>query len=152
LRRHPWWLYGPYAARDFLPWTPLALALLAFGWRRDGLARLGLAWCVAVVAVLSCASFKRTDYLLPAWPGAALFLGCTLEGGLGRGRRAAVALGGGVALLALLMVVGWGVWVGRVLPGEEAARDSRPFAEAVRAHAPAPEEVTFFRTEAHSLA
>ena len=23
LRSHPWWLYLPYFANDFLPWTPL---------------------------------------------------------------------------------------------------------------------------------
>src|SRR5207248_623155 len=44
-------------------------------WRAGPEARLGLAWLAAATLVLSCAAFKRGDYLLPAYPGAALFLG-----------------------------------------------------------------------------
>ncbi len=84
LRSHAWWLYLPYFVNDFLPWSPiLAVALYAClrhgWWRQDRDMRLGLVWFVVVVGGLSCASFKRGDYLLPAYPGAALFLGCVLE-------------------------------------------------------------------------
>ena len=39
LRSHAWWLYAPYFANDFLPWTPLLLFALFWclrrGWWRD---------------------------------------------------------------------------------------------------------------------
>jgi 4-amino-4-deoxy-L-arabinose transferase-like glycosyltransferase len=81
LRAHPWWFYGPQLAWGFLPWS--LLLPLAFwwnwvrkAWRDDAELRLGLIWLLTMLAVLSCARFKRADYLLPAYPGAALFLGC----------------------------------------------------------------------------
>ena len=81
LRSHPWWLYLPYFANDFLPWSPLLLLAVIWcawrgWWRTDAEMRLGLVWLVVIVGGLSWASFKRGDYLLPAYPGAALFLGC----------------------------------------------------------------------------
>src|SRR5262249_33580857 len=121
----------------------------------DREARFGLVWFAAILVVLSCARFKRADYLLPAYPGAALFLGCTLARLLDtwRGYRLRiVALRAAVVALPLVAV---GVWLVRVehgLPAEESFRDYRAFASTVRAYAPAPESVVFFRTEAHALA
>jgi 4-amino-4-deoxy-L-arabinose transferase-like glycosyltransferase len=146
LRSHRWWLYGPYLALYLLPYSPLLLAAAwPRLWRDDRLARLGLGWLLAVLLVLSAARFKRADYLAPAYPGAALFLGCVVE------RRLAGRLPL-LAGLAGLMVAGWAVWLGRYLPAEEPYRDYRPFAGLVRRHAPPPAEVIFFRTEAHALA
>jgi 4-amino-4-deoxy-L-arabinose transferase-like glycosyltransferase len=158
LASHPWWAYGPYFAVYFLPWTPLLVLGVVWChrrgyWRDDPGARFGLAWLLAVVGVLSASSFKRADYLLPAYPGAAWFLGCVLERRLrevsARGaRRAAAAFGAAVGLAAL----SWVVRVAWYLPAHEAFRDYRPLAAAVRAGAPPPAEVIFFRTEAHALA
>ncbi len=39
----------------------------------------GVVWFLVIFGFLSCMSFKRADYLLPAYPGAALFLGCWAE-------------------------------------------------------------------------
>ncbi len=151
LRSHAWWLYGPYFLLYFLPYSPfVALAVVLRGWRGDPLALRALAWTLAVVLLLSCARFKRADYLVPAYPGAAVFLGCVLERQLRPGRRGWVLAG--VGGLAAAMTIGWVVYVGWRLPAEEAYRDYRSFAAEVRRHAPAPESVTFFRTEAHALA
>ncbi len=78
LKSHPWWLYLPYFANDFLPWTPLLIAAGVFAWRRgwlrtDPIARFGIIWLTAVLGILSCASFKRADYLLPAYPARPCF-------------------------------------------------------------------------------
>jgi hypothetical protein len=151
LRQHPWWLYGPYLALYFLPWSPL---LLVAGWRRswrdDPLARLGLAWLLGVVAALSASRFKRADYLLPAYPGAALLAACTLRDLVASQRwRRAFA---GLAVVVLAVAAGWLVRLEAHLPAREPFRDYRPFAAAVRRHAPAPAEVVLFRTEAHALA
>jgi 4-amino-4-deoxy-L-arabinose transferase-like glycosyltransferase len=160
LRSHAWWLYVPYFANDFLPWTPLLVAAGLIAWRRgwlrtDSEARFGLVWLAAVVGVLSCAQFKRADYLLPAYPGAALFLACTvarLAEDWQQSRVRSLALRFVVGTLAIAVVVGWVFRVEIGLPAEESFRDYRRFAAAVRAVAPRPEPVVFFRTEAHALA
>lgn len=94
---HPWWYYGPRFAIDFLPWTPLlAAGIVCFLVTRDARADLeagiGLVWLLTMAGMLSLARFKRADYLLPAFPGAALVAGCAAERWyrqLGwRGRRA----------------------------------------------------------------
>jgi hypothetical protein len=60
----------------------------------------------------------------------------------------------GTTLLTAFVLVplGWWVYVGRVLPGQEPRREDRRFAEVIRQAAPAPQLVIFFRAEAHALA
>jgi hypothetical protein len=156
LKDHPWWFYGPQLAFGLLPWSPLLAAagwiILRRGrWRADAEARLGLAWLVTITIVLSCARFKRADYLLPAFPGAALFLGCAAEHWyrqVVRPRRLMAALAG----VVLGCVAGWWVYLGFVLPRDEPGLEQRRFAAAVRRHAPAPRPVLLFWTEEHALA
>jgi 4-amino-4-deoxy-L-arabinose transferase-like glycosyltransferase len=148
LRAHEWWFYGPRFAIDFLPWTPVlgvALVVARGRWRNDPELRFGLAWLAAVLLVLSCFRYKRADYLLPAYPGAALFLGCVLA----PWRKRSL---GGVFAVAGTAALAWTVYVTWVLPAGEPAREFRRFAAAVRSSAPAPAPVVFFRTEAHALA
>jgi 4-amino-4-deoxy-L-arabinose transferase-like glycosyltransferase len=156
LKAHPWWFYGPQLAFDFLPWSPL-LPLLAWWsvrrgwWRSDPETRFGVIWMLTMLAVLSCAAFKRADYLLPLYPGAALFLAgtaerCYCEASFPRLWRAAFAL-------VLVGAVGaWWGYVSYVLPRSERVNESTQFAQEIRRHAPAPELVIFFRAEAHALA
>jgi 4-amino-4-deoxy-L-arabinose transferase-like glycosyltransferase len=152
LAAHPWWFYGPRLAVDLLPWS---LALPLAGWylwrhgRADPEARLGAAWLLAVVVFLSCMSFKRADYLLPAYPGAALVLGCAAERWYRRARRPrrlAVAFG----LAAGICAAGWVGYVEALAPHLERERPDRRFAEEIRRLTR--ERVIFFRTEAHALA
>jgi 4-amino-4-deoxy-L-arabinose transferase-like glycosyltransferase len=155
LRSNPWWFYGPQFVVDFLPWSPYVLVAAVWLWRgrivrEDPLARFGLAWFLGVAAVLSAAHFKRADYLLPAYPGAALFLACAVCR-LPQ-RRAWIFDRLLPGALAAVMVVVWLIRVEIRLPSEEPFRDYRPLAAVIRRVAPAPEEVVFFRTEAHALA
>jgi 4-amino-4-deoxy-L-arabinose transferase-like glycosyltransferase len=158
LRANPWWFYLPQFAGDFLPWSLLLPVALWWRYRRglwgtDGEARFGLVWFAAVGLVLSCSRFKRADYLLPAYPGAAVFLGCIGQHWLRdiapRPRRLVV---GGFAMLAASMVLFWLVRVQCQLPAAEPYRAYRGFADRIRQLAPRPEEVILFRTEAHPLA
>lgn len=151
LRSHPWWQYLGYLALYLLPATPVLLAAGATWrtWRDDRLARLGLAWLVGVVAVLSAAHFKRADYLLPAYPGAAIFLGCVVERWFAGAQARRVQVG--VVAVACLMLAGWVVRIGHGLPDEEPYRDYRAFAHTIRGHAPSPAPVVFFRAETHAL-
>jgi 4-amino-4-deoxy-L-arabinose transferase-like glycosyltransferase len=165
LRAHPWWFYGPRLAADLMPWSLLVPAAAWYflsrkrsavepddnAWRSDPEARFGLVWLVSMVLVLSCARFKRADYLLPAYPGAALLLGCAVERWYATARhRRQLAVAGG--LVALSCALGWWVYLDRVLPAREAAREHRRFAEEIRRHAPLPQLVLFFRVESHTLA
>jgi 4-amino-4-deoxy-L-arabinose transferase-like glycosyltransferase len=146
LRAHAWWLYGPYLMLYLLPATPLLVWGLFSRARRDPLARAGLAWLIGVVVVLSAARFKRADYLLPAYPGAALFLGCVLERWVGRRPRLVLS---GMAVVTVAALIGWAVYLCVHLPAEAAFRDYRPMAALIRRQGG--EEVLFFRAEAHAL-
>ncbi|OAI38938.1 hypothetical protein AYO40_01495 [Planctomycetaceae bacterium SCGC AG-212-D15] len=180
LRAHPWWFYGPRLFVDLLPWSglvPLAMWDMCRGrWRTDPLARFGLIWFAAMVLVLSCARFKRADYLLPAYPGAALLVGCMLARRLvghvsnvpsleahesspgerhGTLETCPTLTGPHVILLSILALAsvgGWWYYVDGELPRGEAARECRTFAAAIRGVAPPPQLVIFFRSEAHALA
>jgi 4-amino-4-deoxy-L-arabinose transferase-like glycosyltransferase len=155
LRVHPWWFYGPRGLVDFLPWSPLVLLA---GWcvvRRgarclDGQARFGLVWLVTMLLVLSCAGFKRADYLLPAYPGAALLLGCMAERWYAATRHPRKQAAGFVLLIAGC-VAGWWIVVDQVLPAAEPQREMRSFAQEIRRLVPPSRPVLFFRAEAHVL-
>jgi 4-amino-4-deoxy-L-arabinose transferase-like glycosyltransferase len=161
LRAHPWWFYAPRLFADLLPWSvllPFAIVDLCRDgrWREDRLARFGLIWFGVMVLVLSLARFKRADYLLPAYPGAALLVGChlarQLEAGwlaMPRARRSVATI---AALLALGCIGGWAYCVDRALPAAEPARESKSFATEIRRIAPDPQLVIFFRAESHALA
>lgn len=152
---HPWWLYGPLFLWDFLPWSvalpAAALWVWRGGWTSDREARFGTVWLLAMIAVLSCAAFKRSDYLLPAYPGAALLLGCAGERLLfasAKRRRWAI----GFASVATACVIGWTVYLEAIMPKMDRQWECRRFAAEVRRCAPFPTPVSFFRTETHALA
>ncbi len=84
LKSYPWWYYLPQLAFDLLPWSVVLPRALWWFYRsketrQDDAASLGLVWFAAIVLFLSCMSFKRADYLLPAYPGLAIFLGVCAE-------------------------------------------------------------------------
>ena len=156
LRAHPWWFYGPRFAFDFLPWTPL-LALGGWwvfrcrSWRDDPEARFGVAWLVGMLLVLSCAGFKRADYLVPAYPGAALFLGSVGERWLSAARHKwRLTAGYGIVLAGC--AAAWFVYLNTVVAQEDERREDRSFAAEIRRLAPPPQTIIFFRLEAHALA
>jgi hypothetical protein len=151
LRGHPWWLYGPRFLADFAPWSlvmPFAIVwfLRQRRWQMDREARFGLVWWFAMLFVLSCSRYKRADYLVPAYPGAALFLSCVLvrwrPAGLPRLAPAVVLLSG----------LAWWVRVEFVMPRYEARLEQQTFARRIREEAPSPQPVLLFQTEAHALA
>jgi 4-amino-4-deoxy-L-arabinose transferase-like glycosyltransferase len=154
LATHPLWFYGPRLAIDLLPWS-LLLPVAAWWFvrrrplRADPGVRFGLVWLLAVVLLLSLMRFKRADYLLPAYPGAALFLAGVVEHGWRAAlQRARLAAAGGVLVAAC--AAGWVAAVERGLPHHETADGTRSFALAIRQRTAG--RVVFFRTEAHALA
>lgn len=155
LRAHPWWFYGPRLALDFLPWSPALPIACWWLWRGAGRsdpeARLGLSWLASVLLVLSCAGFKRADYLVPAYPGAALLLGCMGERWYQAARaRWALLTAFGAVLIGCMAC--WWMYLVCYLPREDSLREERTFAAAIRHVVPAPETVIFFRLEDHLLA
>ena len=159
LASHPWWYYAPRFAADFLPWTPAFVLLTAWSmrsgrWRADPLLRFGLVWFAVMVGILSTAQFKRADYLLPAYPGAAIALGCAAEAWLGARRNplSVRAAQWGFGLMLASVAVGWLVMTFVVEPAEQRKEEKRAFAAMIRTHAPPPNEVLLFRVESHLLA
>jgi hypothetical protein len=109
---------------------------------------------VTVVLILSASRFKRADYLLPGYPGAAIWIGCVGERVFQSWRsshRGKWLLAGSVGILATTVVV-WGVFLQTVVPRMDAEREKRTFAAAIRQAVPSPELVLLFRVEDHLLA
>jgi 4-amino-4-deoxy-L-arabinose transferase-like glycosyltransferase len=164
LAEHPWWFYGPRFALDFLPWTPALLLAIWYCFRRRGVrllptdpeARFGLLWLGGMIVLLSCMRFKRADYLLPAYPGAALFLGAAAERWYLAYRPTAPRKAWVFGPLAFALtvsgcVLGWWVYVAAYLPGADRERGYQLFAAEIRRRAPAPEPIILFRTKPHAL-
>lgn len=153
LAAHPWWYYLPRFAVDFLPWSPLLLlAILRRSWRGDRDVLFGLVWLGVMLALLSASRFKRADYLIPAYPGAAIVVGCWLEQWYLRrsqGHRKLLALS--LALFALCVPVATWVYDRTVTQAEQASRDQAAFADVVRQHAPSPAMLYLFQVEAHQF-
>lgn len=151
LGTHPWWFYGPRLVLDLLPWS-LAMPLAGwYCWRRrlwnqDMEGRFGFVWLIAILVFLSLMRFKRADYLLPAYPGAALWLGCLAERWL-RERQGTVSrrLAWSFGFVLIGLVVGWGFYFSSPAQGSS----YRPFAADIRRHTQ--KHVIFFRAEAHEL-
>ena len=154
LAARPWWFYFARFWIDAAPWSALTPVAVVVAWRRgwlrdDPLCRLGLTWFAAMLVFLSCVQFKRGDYLLPAYPGLALFLGAVgqrwlLEQAEGVRRGAwRAGIGVGVACLA-----GWTTYH---LSDREPWR-YRDAARQIRTAAGADTPIVFFRTELHPLA
>jgi len=156
MHARPWWFYLAHLFGDLLPWSlllPFAVWQLTRHrqWRQDPEARFGLVWLLGIALLLSCFRFKRSDYLLPAYPGAALLLGCTAERWClagARPRHGAAAF----ALVLLASLAGWWGYLNFVLPRQENQREQQRFAAEIRARVPPPQGVLFFRVEAHHLA
>lgn len=153
---HPWWFYLARIWLDAAPWVWLLPVGIVMLWRRQlqsPAAWLGLVWFGATFLLLSCLQYKRADYLLPAYPGLALFLAMTVDKGLQllAERRAAWALRGGWGVV-ICMALGWFTYAQWVLPCFEPERALRPFAGVVRSYLPAPGQVILFRIDSHHLA
>jgi hypothetical protein len=122
-------------------------------WWDDNEARSGFIWMLAVTFVLSCAQFKRADYLLPAYPGFAIFLGCMAEHAWKiSGKPVRRAAAGGLALITTGVILFWLFMLHVQIPRNESFHEQKSFAAAIRRHAPAPQVILFFRVEAHPLA
>ncbi len=153
LKAYPWWFYAASGLIDLLPWN-LAVPVVAWAfWRRpelraDGEARLGLCWFGAVFLFLSCMSFKRADYLLPAFPGFAILVGCTVERSMAGIHR--VPLGWGIGTAIVAVCLGWTAHNTWLVPRQEGDWPYARLAAEVRAQTAAP--VIFFRAESHLLA
>jgi 4-amino-4-deoxy-L-arabinose transferase-like glycosyltransferase len=173
LQGHPSWFYGPRFFVDLLPWSlilPLVVLLLRKQpwWHADREARFGTLWLLTMLGFLSLMRFKRADYLLPAYPGAALLLGCLLERLLECGgstpfrilerlsgtttpqrsslpRRVAYTLG----LVLVGCIAGWLTYLTWIEPRRERGRCYERFAAEIRRRTS--DQVIFFRTEAHEL-
>lgn len=158
LSTHPSWYYLPRFAVDFLPWTPVLLGLVGWairsGWlRTDPILRFSLLTFTLMLVVLSAAQFKRADYLLPAYPFAALVIGCAAESWLAtrREQRSVRLAKWGFVGAVVVAVISWLIMTFVIEPNEQAPEQKRPFAAVIRSHAPRPHMILQFRMESHLL-
>jgi len=174
LKSHPSWFYLPQMSYDMLPWS-LAVPGAIYWFcrnretRKDEAACLGLIWFAAIGLFLSCMSFKRADYLLPAYPGMAIFLAACAERwwrhrwspaaqtptdsesfacASGSERSSKFAWASFVAIL-FVYALGWHVYNIWFIPAEAKAWPYRSMAQEIRRHTQGP--VIFFRAESHPL-
>lgn len=158
LAHHPFWYYLVRWLVDWLPWSP---ALFAAGivairrrfWHSDGQLRLGILWLGAVTMLLSCSQFKRADYLIVAYPGAAIILGCIGESCFLRHDAQKRILARHFCQVTLIAtIVGYVVFELMTVPQLNARFQQRYFADMIRRQAPTNQMVIFFRVEDHLLA
>ena len=125
----PFWYYVPNLLASWLPWTILApaawVATRRQGFRShpdprdDGALRFPFIWALTIPVVLSFFASKRTQYLIPALPGFAIWIGIYVSGLLSEGsslgsveRRTVTVLRGflftltGLAVVAALALLG----------------------------------------------
>lgn len=138
LTQHPWWFYLVRLAANAAPWSWLLVMA-----RWDAVERVAWKWLLVVVALLSVSSFKRADYLIPAYPAIAILIGCAVE--RRQWGRAALAIGA-VALATCL------TWQVVVLPRQDARSELRSTAALIREHVAPRTQIIFFRVEDHLLA
>jgi len=124
----PWYHYLTTLPVDFLPWSVLLPAAFWVpwregAWRREPGYRLAACWTVVPILFFSLSSAKRSVYLLPGFPAAALLAAFLLDTVARTGRRHRLAAVVPFALVGVLLLV-----AAALLPLEAA---QRPEAEVV---------------------
>ena len=79
-----WWYYLPAMARDLFPWIVFLPGALVQVWRRSSRAYRGrllfpFVWLVGSLVFFSAVSFRKDEYLLVAYPAAAVLIGYFLD-------------------------------------------------------------------------
>jgi 4-amino-4-deoxy-L-arabinose transferase-like glycosyltransferase len=146
LATHPMWFYLVREMIDMFPWS-IVLLIAALrnrnGVRTDPEMRLGVIWFTIVMGLLSLSSFKRADYLLPAYPAAAIVIGCFAD---------SIRIRPVHAVLLCLTVAGNIGYQFIYLPLQEPIHERHTDAEIVRRHVEPGQQIIFFRLEDHLLA
>jgi 4-amino-4-deoxy-L-arabinose transferase-like glycosyltransferase len=154
---HPFWFYCAHLWSDMLPWSLLLPAAIVYlirqgRWRGDAEARFGAVWFGSMLLFLSAMQYKRPDYLLPAYPGLALLLGCVVERWYSAASLQLARAARFVAVGAMVLIsFAWICYMDVVLPCLEPTRELRSFAEEVRQRVPRPGQVLGFRVDSHHL-
>ncbi len=159
LRSHPPWFYVYQFFIDFAPWSPIfygaiVAVLCTNRFKLSSLHWFGLIWFLVMFLILSMVSYKRADYLLPAYPGAALFLALLLSDALkvafSREFLTIKMFFTSVAMLLVASTIGWVWFVDFYLPKLEPMREMKSAAKIIRKSTG--ESLLFFNMEAHALA
>ena len=158
---HPCWYYLFHLGADIFPWS-LVLPWTVWQswrqrlWRKDAELAFGALWFLGMLFFLSMMKYKRPEYLLPAYPGLAIWFGGYFspkhsQRGNELNQVPTRWLVPGVVSLAIAMSVGWIVYIGWVMPKLEPARELRSFAYEARQRVPQPGLILIFRVDSHAL-
>jgi len=115
-----WWYYFPAMGRDLFPWVVFLPGALVQPWRRMSRGHLGRmlfpgVWFVGSFVFFSAVSFRKDEYLLVAYPGAALLIGYFLDYYLGAHGRDAALRGWVEAAFAIVGVAAFLLALGFLL-------------------------------------
>ncbi len=159
LRSHPPWFYFTQFFIDFAPWSPFFYCALVGvfcfkNYKLGSIQCFSLTWFLVMILILSLVSYKRADYLLPAYPGAAIFLGVLMADGFKlclskKLLTIKMFLPAQIALLTV-SILGWIWFVDFHLPRLEPYREMKSAAKIIREKTPA--NLLFFNLESHALA
>ncbi|GIW85160.1 MAG: hypothetical protein KatS3mg107_0820 [Gemmataceae bacterium] len=156
LATHPWWFYIPRFTFDFLPWSPLFFFSIYYTfkkniWKMDHVLRFSLISFLSILSLLSLSHFKRSDYLLPAYPFAAVFVSCVIQNWC---ENQSITWKRSLWLfhsLWITVMIGWIIMI-TVMESHLRPQDGRSqFAASIRHIAPAPQPIIQFRMEDHLL-
>jgi 4-amino-4-deoxy-L-arabinose transferase-like glycosyltransferase len=107
-REESWWFFAPVFLAGTLPWTWVALRVLATGWRRQeppgefDVRRFLWLWVVFVLLFFSCSDSKLIPYILPAMPALTLLIAAEPAS---RFRREVLITAGTALLFTLALAV-----------------------------------------------
>lgn len=103
----PWWYYAPVFGIGAFPWTAFLVAMIFYHARRtrDDGSLIVLLWCGITVVFYSVAGTKLPNYVLPAYPMAALGIASMWEGGFSGEARARRHLTAAVAFTVAALIL-----------------------------------------------
>lgn len=163
LRSHPIWFYPIQFLWDFQPWTTiLPITFIVFFLESKNITipifiatkNPSLYQFIFILSFLSLSSFKRADYLLPAYPSAAILIGTYLnilfKGNFEGQKKWSITGPLTLGIMTTFLVFAWLLYLD--IPSKESTRMAKVWAQQTGKLIGDSESIIFFAEEAHSLA
>ncbi len=165
LRSHPFWFYPVQFLWDFQPWPSLGLLLILINIKKlnlniyklfefKSIKFTSLIWLLLLFLVLSISNFKRSDYLIVAYPACSLFFGSFINSisiiNSSKIIYNSLSLAFLFCVIITFLIISWLIFFD--IPNNEANRDVKTWAKKINLLMPIDEPVLFFGEEAHALA
>ncbi len=165
LRSHPFWFYPVQFLWDFQPWPTIGLFLVINNFKivKNNIYKIfefksikfvSFIWLSFLFFVLSISNFKRSDYLLVAYPACSLFFGSFFNSisieNFSNKHFYTFLLSILLGVSTSFFIISWLIFVD--IPNREPYRDAKHWAQKINLLIPPNEPILFFGEEAHALA